>query len=299
MRALNTSAAMRLAGAVIAAVLAAGCGGEEKKPPGGGGETAAGKAVPLRVHSGGTMYPTIQELAAAYEKETGRKVALKRGGSGPLFKDAVKNHDCDVYVCHAPFLVEARKAGVIDIHYVVAGLRPIIVVPKGNPKGIRSVKDLAREGLRVGITHEQLSTAGWVAPIYFRRAGIAGAMAKKEIHRTKGSGAMVRAVAEGKVDAGIVWNAVAWANRDKVEAVDVAPEFRPDPKVDAITTATHGKMDLSRIRVTAIVFKFAGNPEAARAFAAFVNSERGRAAFRKNGFLPAPPPDRPGTPPGS
>ena len=245
-------------------------------------------APALRVHSGGTMHPTIRELCAAYEKARGRKIVLKRGGSGPLFRNAVKDRDCDVYVCHAPFLVEAQKAGVIDTHYVVAGLRPIIVVPKGNPKGIKGVKDLAREGLRVGVTHEKLSTAGWVAPIYFKKAGIAGAMAKKQIHRTSGSGAMVRAVAAGKVDAGIVWNAVAHANRDKLEIVEVEKAFRPDPEVDAITTATHGKMDLSKIRVTVIVFKFARDKKAAREFAAFVNSGRGRAAFGKNGFLPAP-----------
>jgi molybdate transport system substrate-binding protein len=254
----------------------------------GGGPDPTKSAGALRVHSGGTMFATIKELCDIYRKETGQEIALKRGGSGPLFKSAVKDHDCDVYVCHAPFLVEAQQAKVIDVHYVVAGLRPIIVVPKGNPKNIRSVKDLGRKDVSVGVTHQTRSTAGWVAPIYFRRAGISEAMAAKQIFRTEGSGAMAKAVIEGKVDAGIIWNAAAHARRDQLEIIDVGPEFRPRAEVDAITTATHGKLDLSGIRVTVMVFKFAREPEAARKFAAFVNSERGRAAFRKNGFL-APP----------
>jgi ABC-type molybdate transport system substrate-binding protein len=102
---------------------------------------------------------------------------------------------------------------------------------------------------------------------------------------------MVRAIVGKKVDAGIVWNAVAWANRDKVDIVDVSAEFSPDPKVDAITTATHGKLDLSQARVSVIVFDFARDRNAARAFASYVNSERSRKAFEARGFLPPRPED--------
>ncbi len=246
------------------------------------------KVEPLRVHCGGTMFASIQELCVDYEKDAGQKIVLKRGGSGPLFRRAVNNHDCDVYVCHSPFLVEAQRAEVIDAYHVVAGLRPIIVVAKGNPRKIKGLKDLARSDVRLGVTHETFSSAGWVAPIYFKRAGIAEAMSKKKIVRTKGSGAMASAVIEGKVDAGIIWNAAAHARRDKLDIIDVEPRFRPDPKVDAITTATHGKMDLSKAPVTVIVFSFARDKPASRKFAAFVNSERGRTVFRKNGFLPPP-----------
>jgi molybdate transport system substrate-binding protein len=268
--------------------LLAGCGGETQPEPGPKPPTGGKSDPALRVHCGGTMFATIKQLCATYEQETGLKIALKKGGSGPLFRKAVADNDCDVYVCHAPFLVEARKARVIDVHHVVAGLRPIIVVAKGNPRKIKGVADLARKDVSVGVTHETLSTAGWVAPVYFRRAGIEKAMAAKKILRTEGSGAMANAVISGKVDAGIIWNAAAYARREKLDIVEVQPEHRPRPDVDAITTATHGKFDLSDIKVTVIVFKFARDKAAARKFAAFVNSRRGRAAFAKNGFLPAP-----------
>ena len=265
----------------------AGCG-DDGKPVKNGKPDGAGETKPLRVRSGGTMFAAIQEICSAYEKETSQKIDLKKGGSGPLFRNAVKNKDCDVYVCHAPFLVEAQKAKVIDTHYVVAGLRPVIVVKKGNPKGIKGVKDLARKDVRLGVTHQTRSTAGWVAPVYFKRAGISGEIAKKEIHRTEGSGAMARAVIAGKVDAGIIWNAAAHARRENLDIIDVEPRFRPDPKADAITTATHGRLDLSKLRVAVIVFKFAGDKKSSRRFAAFANSKRGRAVFGKRGFLPAP-----------
>ncbi len=288
---MNKNSLARLTAAALAVALVGlclpGCSGKKKPEKPGKVDVETG-ARPLRVRSGGTMFASMQEICSAYEKETGRKIDLKKGGSGSLFRNAVKNKDCDVYVCHAPFLVEARKAKVIDTHYVVAGLRPVIVVKKGNPKGIKGVKDLARKDVRLGVTHETRSTAGWVTPVYFKRAGISGEIAKKKIHRTEGSGAMARAVIAGKVDAGIIWNAAAHARRENLDIIDVKPRFRPDPKTDAISTATHGRLDLSKLRVAVIVFKFAGDKKSARRFAAFANSERGRAVFGKRGFLPAP-----------
>ena len=48
----------------------------------------------------------------------------------------------------------------------------VILVAKGNPQNIASLKDLTREGLRVGIGHEKQCAMGWITQNTFREGGI-------------------------------------------------------------------------------------------------------------------------------
>ncbi len=43
---------------------------------------------------------------------------------------------------------------------------------KGNPKGIQGVKDLARDGLKIGLTDQDYSTLGHICPVMFDRTGL-------------------------------------------------------------------------------------------------------------------------------
>lgn len=276
------------AAAAITLALLPGCGGEGEKPQGGASSPspAPGAAAPLLVHVGGTMRTAMQEIARIYEKDTGQKVEINYNDSGSLLITIEQTRKGDIYVCHDPFLPAAEKKGFVDKSCVPATLRPVIVVKKGNPKGVKGVKDLAREDVRVGLTDAKFSTAGNIAPIFFKRAGIAEAMEKKEIARTRSGGQMADSVKVGTNDAAIVWNAVAWARRDALDVVEIEEKFRPDAEADAVTTATYGKLDMSKVRVTAMTLTCSKQLENARKLLDMVNSKRGREVFAANGFLP-------------
>ena len=242
----------------------------------------------LLVHVGGTMRPAIEEICKIYSEETGQKVEINKNDSGSLLIAIDRTKSGDLYICHDPFLITAEKKGMVDKSHVVANLMPVIVVKKGNPKGIKGVKDLAREDVRLGLTDAQYSTAGNIVPIVFKRAGITEAMARKDIARARSGGQMADSVKIGTNDAAIVWNAVAFARRDALDAIEIEPEFRPDPELDALTSATYGKLDVSVLRVTAMTLTCSKRIEDARGLLELINSERGRAIFDKHGFLPAP-----------
>lgn len=256
------------------------------------GYTAAGAPAspskPLLVHVGGTMRPAMEELCALFEKESGIGVELNYNDSGALMTVIETTRKGDVCVVHDPFAAAMERRGLVDRTYTVASLTPVIVVRKGNPKKIAGVKDLVRADVKLALTDAVYSTGGHVVEIIFRKAGIVDAMGKKDIVRSRAGGEVANAVKLGTVDAAIVWNAVAFARKDDLDAIPIDTAVMPDPKADAITSATYGPLDMSCIRVTLMTLKGAGNPEAARRLADLAVSARGRAIFNKLGFSPAP-----------
>lgn len=244
----------------------------------------------LLVHVGGTMRPAMEEICKIFEQESGIKVDVNYNDSGALMTVIETTGKGDVCVVHDPFAPAMEKKGMVDRIYTVATLTPVIVVRKGNPKNVLGVKDLARADVKVGLTDEKYSTVGHIMPVVFRRAGIADAMSakNKDIVRARGSGEMANAVKIGTVDAAVVWNAVAFQRRDALDSVTIDPAAMPDAKVDAITSATYGPIDMSYTKVTLMTLKCSKQIEAARKLADLAISERGRAVFVKFGFSPAP-----------
>ena len=262
---------------VLCAVLLAvtGCGKTDSKEQGD-----------LLCYVGGTMRPAMEALARTYEAETGQHVKIDYSDSGQLLVKIETTGRGDLYVCHDPFLAALKKLGRGG--WVVASLTPTIAVPKGNPKGIHGLKDLAQPGIRLGLTHAQYSTLGHINPVMFDKTGLREKIEANVKTRTRSGGEAANAVALGHLDAAIVWNAVIFARRDKLDAVDIAPEHRPDPKVDAVTTATFGRIDRSCVGVTVATLACSTMPEATDAFARFVCSPRGRQVFAEHGFSPGP-----------
>jgi len=266
-----------LAMALLAALVLSGCGKEEDKRA-------------LLCHVGGTMRPVMEELAKRYEAETGRQVQLNYGDSGALLTQIEQAKRGDLYVCHDPFAGGAEKKGLAERVWTMASLTPTIAVAKGNPKGIKGLRDLAKPGLRLGLTDEKYSTLGHINPLMFEKAGMRPAqMVENIVMRSRMGGEVANAVALGNLDATIVWNAVVHLRRDKLDPVPIEPAFLIQPGVDAVTTATFGVIDMGCIKVTITTLKCSKQPAAAAAFAEFASSPKARAVFLAEGFSPAPP----------
>ena len=241
----------------------------------------------LLCYVGGTMRPAVEELVRIYEEETGRAIDLDYGDSGSNMIKVETEKRGDLYVGHDPFLGGMMSKGLAEEGWTVATLTPVIVVPKGNPKGIRDLKDLARDGIKIGLTDPNYSTLGHICPVIFDKAGLRKKTESNVATDMRMEGQVANAVGVGTLDAAIVWNAVAFLRSDKLDAVPIAPEYQPDPEIDAVTTATFGEIDMSHIAVFIVTLKCSRQPEAARAFAEFVASKRGRDVFAQFGFSPA------------
>lgn len=249
---------------------------------------------PLLCYSGPSMKASMEELARAYEAKAGVKVVVETNDPRTLIDRIVVAPTADLFISHDPFLAILAKQEVpVARAWTVASLAPVIAVARGNPKGIRGLEDLARPGLRVGLTDAEKTISGNIVALMLRKAGVAREVEANVTTRSAAGRELAAMLAEGRIDAGIVWNAVAFANREKMEAVEVRPEWRPRRGVDAeIDSPTMGRLELDHVRVTIALLGDSPSPDAARGFAEFVASPEGIAVFRKNGFSP-PDPSRP------
>jgi len=266
--------------AILVATLA-GCGRQEKPEA---------SATPLICHVGGTMRPVMEELAKAYQQRTGQAVEINSAGSGELLAHIELQKSGDVYVCHDPFgdVLMAKGLGVDG--WTVAGLVPVIVVQKGNPKNIRGLADLARDDVEVILTDYQRSTLGRMLPTIFAKAGIdlAELDRRKAIETNKSGGYVANKVKMRNADAAIVWNAVGHLRLDGVDIVPITGEHLPTPGIDTVTAATGPQYLLTPVRVTAATLTCSTRPAAAAAFAEFVTGDEAHEVFRQFGFRVIP-----------
>ena len=264
---------------VLAGAMSAGCGKNNS------GQSQAHR--PLHCYVGGTMLPAMEKIARLYEAQTGQKVELDSADSGELMIRIQTQEVGDLYVSHDPFLDMLMAKGLGRQGWTMAAVTPVIVVAKGNPKGIKSVKDLSRPGLKLALTDPDMSTMGHVLPTVFAKAALARQIEANVVKRARGGGAAANWVSIGDVDASIVWDAVAFLRKDKLDVVGIEPQYMPIPGVDAVTSATHKSYDIGRVKVTIASLKCSKQPDAAAKFAEFAVAHR--SVFVDDfGFSPVP-----------
>jgi len=184
--------------------------------------------------------------------------------------------------------------------WLAAKLHPVIIVPKGNPKGIKGTRDLARPGLKVVLTDKIYSTMGYISSSILKKAGVEDAVEKNVVNRPRSGGDAANAVILGHADAAMAWSAVAVLRGKDVDFIEIEKEYRLDPKVDTITGATFSVMknadkppkspakwpdiDLSRIRVTIDLLKSSEQAEESAKFAEFAVSDDMKKIWSESGF---------------
>lgn len=261
---MHTGFGRRLRASAWAAVAAAAVGCAAAPPP-------VPPAREVFALCGAANRPPMEEIAAAYEESTGVRVQLAFGGSGALLSQNRMTGKGDVYVPSSPDFV---SIGVNDGSIVpgsdtiLAYLVPTILVPKGNPAGVRGLEDLARPGVRVALAHPEAVAVGLYAVEILEAAGLLEPVLKNVVTFGENVEKTTDLVARGTVDATVSWSVCEAWNPARMEAVPIPPERIP------------------RISYVPIALLGTARDEAlARAFIAFVASDAGRETYRRHGYF--------------
>jgi len=120
----------------------------------------------LVFYSGGINRPAIEMTVGEFEAREGVRVTMKYGGCGILVsemkaiaKGNIPSAFPDMYLaCDASFIppVQDNFGKALNI----SETEVVFLVPRGNPKNIRTLKDLARPGLRIAMANEEHSALG-------------------------------------------------------------------------------------------------------------------------------------------
>jgi len=229
-------------------------------------------AVPAAV-SGAT---TLNVFAAASLTDVLPKIDRAQrysfAGSDQLALQIRQGAPADVFASASPKYAElAYRDGYVQKPVVFAMNKLIVLVPRSNPAGIKSVYDLRRQGLKVVIGDKAVPIGTYTRQILDALGITADVMSNVVSQETDVKG-IVSKVALGEADAGFVY---------RTDARPVASRTR--------TVALPGWAQ-PPIRYEIAVVKASSHAAAARAYIKKVTSARGRKLLAAAGFgLPPKP----------
>ncbi|OPY64624.1 MAG: putative binding protein precursor [Syntrophorhabdus sp. PtaU1.Bin002] len=219
---------------------------------------------------GSASKPAMEEAADRFKKLTGIQVDLNFGGSGTMLSQMRMARRGDLFIPASPdYIVKAEKEGVIDPGTVkiVAYLIPAIAVQPGNPKGIRTLSDLSKPGIKVGLANPETVVIGRYAVEVLEKNGLLKDVKKNIVTHAASAAATEALIVMKKVDAVIGWEVFSHWNPGKIETVFLKPNEVP------------------RIAyIPAAVSSYTTDKGSARKFIDFLVSPEGKKIFTKWGY---------------
>ncbi len=252
----------RIATCVTLGCLAApGCGKQETT------QTTTKEKKELVVLCGSSFVPPTNEIIEEFKAKTGAEVVTTSAGSEdflPLVKAGKKG---DILVTHDPYLDYVKDANAHLCDAQVGFVAPVLAVAKGNPKKVKGIKDLTKEGLRVALSNPEYSTCGEMVFKLLEKKGIKEHVLKNVENRlTKGHSNLGNLMKTDAVDAVIMWNGVAHTFKEHLEIVPTPYEYD------------------STIRVHVIGLDYTEHPDLVKKFVAFAK-EDGKKIFASHGYV--------------
>jgi len=170
-------------------------------------------------YSGAMNRVAIEETVRRFEQREGVRVTMVYNGCGILVGQMKAGGRPDAYLtCDASFLPpvadlfapQVREVSQSDI---------IILVPKGNPRGIQTLSDLARPGLRVGLANPEQSTLGALTRRLLESQAILAPVMSNVVAQTPTADMLVNQMRAGGLDATVVYISNTMKVRDHLDVI--------------------------------------------------------------------------------
>ncbi len=182
----------------------------------------------LLFFSGGVNRLAIDKTIQSFEKREGVEVTRVYNGCGILVSQMKAGQKPDAYLsCDVSFMtqVEDRFTDITDISKT--GI--VIATKKGNPKNIKNLNDLTKEGLQIGICNHRQSTLGSLTKRLLEGKEIWKDVYKNVRSQTPTADLLVNQIRTGSLDAVIVYNANVSQVKDKLTIIKLN-----DPQATAL-----------------------------------------------------------------
>lgn len=228
-------------------------------------------AAELELFAGSASKPATQELARLFEADTRHKVSIYFGSSGSVLSQMKMAKRGDIYLPGSPdYMNRAKTDGVVipETERFIAYLIPAINVQKGNPRGIKSLEDLAREDVRVSIANPSHVCVGLYAVEILEHTNLTDKVKPRIIGYTESCAKTANLVAMNGADAILGWRVFESWNPDRIETILLKPDQTPRISYIPIAVST-----------------FSSNPDLAKQFIEYACSEKGKETFKKWGYL--------------
>jgi molybdate transport system substrate-binding protein len=229
----------------------------------GNGQDGAGLGGELLVSAAASLTDAFVEVEAVFEDANpGVDVVLNLGPSSGLREQILEGAPADVFAsANIPNMDQVVEAGEAAEPQVFVANRLQIAVPPGNPGEVTELGDFSWEDPLIGLCAEDVP-CGEFGRQALQKAGVIPAVDTNEPDVR----ALLTKVAEGELDAGIVYATDVASSDGAVEGIDIPEDLNvvAEYQIAALTNAP--------------------NPDAAARFVEFVLSEEGQEILAGYGF---------------
>jgi len=226
----------------------------------------------------------LEDAARIFENETGIAVeismcgrhcvpgeaeeATAQGGSDDFLTEIADMAIHDLAIGGAEYLLDDGEVrGIIrkGERRLIACRVSALIVPAGNPLGIRTLSDVAQPGVRVAVSVLDCLKGLWEDVC--ARQGLLDAVRRNIVFHANGCVAIIEAVAQKKVDVGFGWSAFRHLDPDRIEIISL-------PGDQVVQRGTGVGM-----------LAFCKDPELARQFMDFLTTLSARSCYYKYGWV--------------
>lgn len=221
----------------------------------------------LHIFSSGAVAPPIKECSEMFKAQHGTEFRFRIGKGEVLIEEIAKSKKGDILTCGAEFLLDiAENKGLIigNTRKSLGTRKSAILVQTGNPKNIRTISDLTKREIRVGI-----SVGGCLLGVWddiATKAGLTEQIRKNITETAEGCGELIALINTKKVDAVLGWDAFKKLAEETMEVLEL-PEG----------------IQVHRSTGVAVI-KYTKNAKLAERFIDFLVSDEGRKVYEENGW---------------
>jgi molybdate transport system substrate-binding protein len=174
----------------------------------------------ITLYAGSMLRPAIEETITSFEQREGVRVTRVYNGCGILVAQMKAGNVPDAYfACDSEFMNQV--SGLFPNPLSVSQNELVILVKKGNPFNVRSLSDLTKPNLRVGIGHEKQCAMGWLTQKTFDESGLKTELMKNVVVQTPTGDMLVNQMRSGSLDAAVAYLSNAAGSADFLDAVRI------------------------------------------------------------------------------
>ncbi|MFB9908892.1 molybdate ABC transporter substrate-binding protein [Allokutzneria oryzae] len=228
--------------------------------------TSAPEQRTVTVFAAASLKESFTELEKSFEgSHPGVDVRISFGGSSDLAQQIVNGAPADVFAAaNTSTMDTVAKSDLIDGRSEIFAVNTLrIVVPKGNPKGVKSLADLTKPGTALVLCAPQVPCGAAT-----KQVAAAAKLTFTPVSEEPDVRSVLGKVGAGEADAGLVYVTDVLSAPGKVEGVDF-PE-----SADAVNEYPLALLKKSK------------QAQLAREFAELVRGQAGRDVLARAGFGP-------------
>lgn len=230
---------------------------------------ATSQASDLTVFAAASLTDSLTEIGTNYEKQTGQKVVFNFEASSLLARQIAEGAPGDIFFSADTTQMDyLAKKGLVDpaTRRDRLGNALVVVVAEESTLQIHSANDLANADVKkIALADPTAVPAGVYAKVWLKKFQVWDAVEPKVVPMENVRGALA-AVASGNVDAGVVYKTDAAISKRVKIVYEVPGADGPD------------------IRYPMAMVKESSQPEAAKQFLKYLDSDEAGEVFKKFGF---------------